>query len=585
MSLDLGLARIAAKIISPARTVPDLSALQPPDHEALLDGLADNKIPLLSLAGDQEAFQGFFGDAAFAVRLGQERERWAGFRREYVVVHQAFGRAGIRDVLIKSTGIAPSLPYKSDNMDTLVAERDGPRARELLLDLCYGELKNVEEPHKFLFRKFHGGRSVSAIHLHEFVGWGTGFMQDEGVLERARQSLDDEAVWIPSPEDALLITMAHAFYEDKAIKIGDLWKVVSVLRQGELDWDAICRQSASRGWRAGLQTCILLWAGAERTLYGDHSFPSHVVAAARRQAPEYCRSYVDERLSSATSFPLGISFRFSKRHYYGKVWRDPGTSPRQKVTDICKHSRAGVERRFLFQAQRGMLVSLSGIDGSGKSVQAELLAQALDTCAIHNRTVWSRAASSPLADAVIKLVKPLLARRSPLDTVSDTREAKVLRKGLWLQRPALRAGWTALVVLDLVLRYWGRVLWQLLQGRVVIADRYIYDALVELTVLVDRSVLAEGWAARVLRWLCPRPAHAILLTVSPEIALGRKPEEPQGFLECQALVFHRMARAWGMVPMSADGDLAELCDRIVYQVLTDYYSGWGRTIKGLSWKH
>ena len=140
------------------------------------------------------------------------------------------------------------------------------------------------------------------------------------------------------------------------------------------------------------------------------------------------------------------------------------------------------------------------------------------------------------------------------------------------------------MVLDLVLRYWGGVLRQMLQGRIVIADRYIYAALVELTVLADRSALAKGWAARVLRCLCPRPAHAILLTVSPEVALERKPEGPQGFLECQALVFDRMAPAWGMVTMSADGDLAELSDRIVYKVLTDYYAGWGRTVKGLSWK-
>jgi len=64
-----------------------------------------------------------------------------------------------------------------------------------------------------------------------------------------------------------------------------------------------------------------------------------------------------------------------------------------------------------------------------------------------------------------------------MDVESDTREAKVQRKRVWLQRPVLRSGWLMLVAFDLILRYWAQVAWRLARGQVVIADRYTYDAL------------------------------------------------------------------------------------------------------------
>ena len=583
MSLELTLSRVAARLLMPERSVPIAPALCPEQYAALVEGLIANKVPLLSLEHARAVEPGLFASEVFRAAQEAERLRWAGFREEYVIVHRVLQQAGIKDVLIKSIGLDPSLPYRSDNMDTMVRADQEPAAREALLSLGYIELRNVEEPSKFLFRKFRGGESVSAIHLHAFVGWGTGFMLDDEVLERARPADDDTEVWIPSPEDALLITMAHAFYEDKAVKLGDLWKVMLLLRTEPLDWDALYRQTERRGWLEGFYTCMLLWAASEEALYGEHSFPEAEMARARRQAPAYCREAVAARTATLDRFPLGVSFRFSKRHYYGKVWRDPALSLSERIVDTWKHSWAGVARRLPFQAQRPVLVALSGVDGSGKTAQAALLARVLDTCALHHRTIWSRGASSPLADAVIKLCKPLVARGSALDTHSDTPDAKLARKSVWLRRPLLRAGWTTLVAVDLIWRYATRIMPQLLMGRVVIADRYTYDALVELSVLTDSACIADGALAWLLHRLCPRPRLAAYLRVSPEVAAARKPDEPGEHLEHQIVVFDRLAESWGMVSYDADDDLQGLSDDLVHRVLSDYYDGW-RRLKGLSWK-
>ena len=545
--------------------------------------------------------------APYRQAVEAERSDWANTRREYLLVQDVFQSEGIRAVLIKSAGMDPSLPYRSDNLDVLVDPRHDRRARRILLDLGYVEVTNVEEPLKFLFRKFHLGESISAIHLHESVGWGTGFMDDAAVLADARPAPDDPQIWIPAPEDAMLITMAHAFYEDKEIKLGDLWKVIHLLRENRLDWDRVERQAAGRGWADGLDTCILLWSSLEQRLYGDHSFPAQVVESAWQHVPAASRLYLEQRLAAEPSFPFGISFRFSKRLYYGKVLRDPALPARQKAIDITRHTLAGFKRRLPTTTQPAMLIALSGIDGSGKTVHAQALCKALQQCEVDARVVWMRGGSSPLADRVIGLVKPWLTRsrehadgqvrfagdterssserHDPLppqvsvleapDMLGDTRQAKVARKSAWLRRPLLRVGWISLVTVDLLLTCTRRVRWPLARGRVVICDRYVYDALVEMAALANDEHVLDGWAARFLRALCPRPQQAYLLNVSPQHAMVRKPDELEGFLAQQSSLYRMAATSWGLQILDTNSDQGTSTDQ-------SGASGVARILSGLA---
>ena len=57
-----------------------------------------------------------------------------------------------------------------------------------------------------------------------------------------------------------------------------------------------------------------------------------------------------------------------------------------------------------------------------------------------------------------------------------------------LRQPLLRWGWETLLVTDLLWRYWRDVAWPRAWGKVVLCDRYYYDALVELAKLLDGGV-------------------------------------------------------------------------------------------------
>ena len=138
---------------------------------------------------------------------------------------------------------------------------DGDRARQLLRAHGYVELRNVEENRKYLFRRFHRGEEMIGLHVHTHVGWYASFLDEETLWQRRRPSPDDPAVTIPSPEDILLVTLAHAFYEDKCIKVSDLVKVHQCLRAASrFDWAHIERVADLRGWPDGLAVALLVCA-------------------------------------------------------------------------------------------------------------------------------------------------------------------------------------------------------------------------------------------------------------------------------------------------------------------------------------
>jgi len=558
-----------AAIIQPARCDP-IHDLQGFSAEELVAALQRNKVPLLSLDRSIPVFQWFYASDAFGAASREQESQYRQQRARYLTAQSALHGAGVPTVLIKSVGIAPSFPYMSDNVDMLVSLENGSRARSVLWDLGYIELRNVEEPHKFLFRQFDDGISKSAIHVHEFVGWGTGFLSHADVLDASRPAPDDPDIAIPSPEDGLLITLAHAFYEDKEIKLGDLWKVMRLSGSSSLDWDLVRGRARERAWLDGLYVALLLCHRLEAWLYGDSSIPGDVVAEAESRAELYSKTYLD-RLQQRNKLPLRVAFRFSKRHYYRKVLDDPTLTAAQRWTDIVKHTWAGIERRLSFRPQTGMLVTLSGIDGSGKTTVAKKLCATLDTCDLANRYVWSRGASSRMTDAVIRVAKPLLPRQDIEDASSTSRGAKVQRKGVWLQRPFLRAGWCALVALDLVAKYWRQVLVPLALGRVVVADRYVYDALVELASLAERTAWPGSLSARLLMAMVPRPRKAYWLRAETSTALARVTDETRGFLDRQGLVFETMARTWGLATVDADETPQRIANTIINDVLSSYY--------------
>lgn len=165
--------------------------------------------------------------------------------REFDRIRDSFSRASVEFLLIKSDG---SFPCESDNIDVLVKPEKLGTVVRTLKESGYSELSRVRESHKFLFRNTKTF-SVLPLHIHTRVEWeGTQFMDTRDLWGRSRISSDNGGFLVPSPEDCIMITAAHLFFEDHEIKLADLSKVDSKIRNFNLDWDYVFDQVRKLHW-------------------------------------------------------------------------------------------------------------------------------------------------------------------------------------------------------------------------------------------------------------------------------------------------------------------------------------------------
>jgi thymidylate kinase len=575
---------MAARLADPeARKQLDFG--QSADWSAVLAILTSNKVPLVGLAHHPVlAGHPLLDRQAFQEAASRQEATWHAARAEYATVREGFLSQSIRNVLFKSVGLAPSFPYTSDNLDVLVRPEHIEPARGVLKDLSFVELRNIEEPQKFLFRKFRGGESVSAIHLHGQVGWGVPFMDEESLWAQCRVSPDDPLVLVPSPQDALLITIAHAFYENKSFKLLDLARIRFCLRQGELDFAYMERVARERGWADGLAFCLLLSARLEEWLYDQSLVPQSVrerAEAAVASSPWLRQQLESTTERSAVTFPFRVSFLFGKVLYYRKILADRERPFSTRLADVARTLAWGAKLKLRISGQRGMLISLSGIDGSGKTVHARALVEAFATSEITASCFWSRSGAS----AWMGWLSRMVSGSQGATTYTDTASA-LARRRRRLRHPLSRLGWLILTLADLIVRYNLRVRLLRLVGGVVVCDRYIYDAMVEIA-----ASLPEGspWIHRV-EWLlvrlCPRPDVAWLLDLPAEVGVGRQPDEggnlaAQEELEKQRATYLALSRRHGLTVLDTHAGQEETTSRVVRHTLRRYYQDYGTWVNAL----
>lgn len=149
----------------------------------------------------------------------------------------------------------------------------------------------------------------------------------------------------------------------------------------------------------------------------------------------------------------------------------------------------------------GMLISLSGIDGSGKSSTADSITNKFNSFDVEATTVWGR--WRPMVSyPVMGVLYVLLGwRRKDYD-----------------QSRILRSFWAYLVLADLLTHAAVFVWPRLLRGEVVCVDRYILDTVVELSY----DGLYNERAVSAMRRLLPIPAVTFWLDVPPSVAVKRK---------------------------------------------------------------
>ena len=205
----------------------------------------------------------------------------------------------------------------------------------------------------------------------------------------------------------------------------------------------------------------------------------------------------------------------------------------------------------------GLVVALSGMDGSGKSTAALELVARLAEQGRPAVVSWSRlAADSEILDLIAGPVRRVLRRggrtAAPEATAALEGEAGDASGGAEPGSSGgpgaaggaagfVKSGWVA-VVAGVNARASRRAARHARDGVVVVCDRWLVDALVDLDVRYGRHRAAE-W---ILRRATPGADLAVLLDIDAETSAARKPgDQAPAVLERMAIRYAEVARELG----------------------------------------
>ncbi len=585
------LLRAAARLASPDHR-EDLSRYDSAFLHATATLLERHKVSFMPIAGRYDAE---LASTPLADFVSRDLARYHTQRDEFERVRARLSTVNVETMVFKATGGVPAFHYLTSNLDVLVPEGQAQTARECLRDLGYVELLNVEEPQKFLFRRFPGGGSSFAFHLHEVVGWGVPFLDNAIVWAHARHAADDPVVVIPGPSEALLITLAHWFYEDKKLSLGNMFLTAHALRSMDCALAEPATHARRRGWEEGFWGALSIFDEAWNRLFGAPFLEGEQRAELARAPARYAA--VRARLLPGVRYlendtPALIPFKASKIAYYRKVMRDTRRSRGRKLLDVVDTLLWAVRWKLHIRSQPSLLISVSGLDGSGKTVQVDRLGRAFEDCDIRVRHVWARGASSRGAGAVMRAGKSVLGARgeqsdespSP-DGVRDAVRGEAARfeeRQRRLRNPFARWVFSVVYVVDLKWTYVIKTRFWLMCGYVVICDRYVYDALVDYALFTGTTPSRPPFALNLLRAFVPRPSIAVLLDVDPAEALRRKPEEGgTSHLEAARAMYLEIAQSHRLSVMPAGAPAEDIQRNLALTSLRAFYDRYGTLVNWL----
>jgi thymidylate kinase len=205
---------------------------------------------------------------------------------------------------------------------------------------------------------------------------------------------------------------------------------------------------------------------------------------------------------------------------------------------------------------RAMLIVFTGMDGSGKSLQAKALTASLGDEGISCVYVWNR--WSPfLLRPIIRLGRWILGRVGESEDEQyrsfQGGKQRVFRRSLFANT------WKNLALLDYWLQVSRNIRGHSRSGKLVVCDRYLMDFLVDLS---NNFGYGEGEIHRLfqsrLLSLFPRPDVTFLLDLPAEVAFQRKEDVSLSYLQDRRVLYLTFGRIQGAEILDATASIPDL---------------------------
>jgi dTMP kinase len=364
-------------------------------------------------------------------------------------------------------------------------------------------------------------------------------------------------------------------------------KISSCLKKGDLDWEYMEGVAKKRGWLNGFYFGLLVQSLIEKKLLGESSIDEICLESMKAELPGWMRAFLNKKVcATEIALPFALPKIFGKFLHFVKTVRDKTTNPSRKLYELYKvaHGALFVILFYKFKInirhQQPMLISISGVDGSGKTTYAKALYDHLIFCELRTKLVWSRVGSSSLLKPFSKTAKILFRWRKGkgISNCEHFQESEARRKDVFKKSSVLRTLGLSLLLLEMLYQYFFKVTLPLLLRKVVICDRYIYDTLIDMTTRydLDKSSLEGRLFTKILTALIPRPDVAYVLDLRLEGVCNRREVgfEEMLLIRDQIDLYKKLSSTYNLQHINNDRAISKISNEMIHEILTGYYKKW-----------
>lgn len=225
--------------------------------------------------------------------------------------------------------------------------------------------------------------------------------------------------------------------------------------------------------------------------------------------------------------------------------------------------------------QRALLICFTGIDGSGKTTQAELLVDWLASRGVKSMYVWSRGEVRTIRNILLFMGRRALGT-SAREIASDKKSYREYqsRKSNLMGNSLVRILWSAMTYVEHLMQINLDIRRNIQDGCVVVCDRYLWDSIVDLAVLNNKDPEWLSSGLNRLMWkFIPRPTITFSIDIPPEEAIKRKNDIPSyEYVRKRVELYRYLAKCYSLKVINGHRDVAAIQNQII-DTVKNYIEG------------